>query len=245
MTQKISKGKNLKVLGVVGARSGSRSIPNKNIKPLLGKPLMAWIIEAAKRSKYITRLVLSTDSHKYAKIGKNYGAEVPFLRPKKYAGDRADDITYLTHAVRWLEKNEGWIPNIILRLPPTAPLCRTDSIDACIELLLNDKKATSARTIKTAPKHPYKLWRVDGVELKPFVPKELTGFNEPSNIARQLLPQAFAHVDVIAVRYETLMKDKLLTGKRIRFVMLDENSSVDIDNEIDFQLAELVLKNNL
>ena len=96
--------KNLNVLGVVGARSGSRGIAHKNIKPLLGKPLMAWIIEAAKRSKYLTRLILSTDSEKYAKIGKKLGIEVPFIRPKKYANDRADDIAYLTFAVDWLEK---------------------------------------------------------------------------------------------------------------------------------------------
>src|SRR3989344_6065718 len=205
------------ILGVVGARSGSKSIKNKNIKPLLGKPLMAWIIEAAKKSKYLTRLILSTDSKKYAKIGKKFGVEVPFLRPKRYATDNADDISYLSHAVWWLEKNEGYKPDIILRLPPTSPLCGTKTIDAVIELLIKDPKATSARSIKSAPKHPYKLWKIKGDELKPFIDKKLTGFAEPSNVARQLLPGAYAHVDVIAVRYNTLMKERLLTGKRIRY----------------------------
>src|SRR3989344_5094030 len=95
----------IKILGVVGARSGSKSVPDKNIKLLLGKPLMAWIIEAAKNSKYINRLILSTDSEKFARLGKKLGIEVPFIRPGKYATDDANDISYLTHTVAWLEKH--------------------------------------------------------------------------------------------------------------------------------------------
>ena len=235
----------LKVLGVVGARSGSKNIPDKNIKPLLGKPLMAWIIEAAKNSKFITRLILSTDSEKYAKIGKKLGIEVPFIRPQKYAGDNADDISYLAHAVAWLEKNEGWKADIIVRLIPTTPLCKTKSIDACIKLLIDDPKASSARTIAPAPKHPYKLWKIDGDELKPYIDKKLTGFSEPSNVARQLLPGAYAHIDAIAVRYDTLMKERLLTGKRIRYYLLDKNDAADIDSELDFLLVEILLKRRL
>ena len=236
--------KKLNILGVVGARSGSKSIKNKNIRPLLDKPLMAWVIEAGKKSKYINRLILSTDSKKYADIGKSLRIEVPFIRPKKYASDKVDDISYLTHAVDWFEKHEKWKPDIIVRLIPTTPLAKTESIDACLELLINDPKATSARTIKPAPKHPYKLWKIEGDEVKPFIPKELTGFDEPSNVARQLLPPAYAHVDVIAVRYETLMRDRLLTGKRIRFHMVDKES-VDIDSEADFLLAEILLEKRM
>ena len=231
-----------KVLGVVGARSGSKSVPHKNIRELAGRPLMAWIIEAAKKSKHISRIVLSTDSEEYAEIGRRYGAETPFIRPAHLADDNASDIDFLTHAVNWLEENEGWKPDIILRLPPTTPLCSSKSIDACVELLLNDPTASSARTITTAPKHPYKLWQIKNDELHPFIPKEVTGFNEPSNMARHLLTPAFAHVDVIAVRYDTLMKDKLLTGPRTRFVKLDKIDAVDIDSETDFMLAEILLK---
>lgn len=231
----------LKVLAVVGARSGSKGIPDKNIKPLLGKPLMAWVIGAAKRSKYLTRLILSMDSGKYAEIGRKLGVEVPFIRPKKYATDKADDISYLTHAVLWLEKNEGWKPDIIVRLVPTTPLVKTESIDACVKLLIDDPKATSARTIKPAPKHPYKLWKIKGDELVPYIPKKLTGFDEPSNAARQLLPPAYAHVDVIAVRYKTLINDRLLTGKRNRYHML-KSPSIDIDSEADFELAEVLMR---
>ena len=229
------------MLGVVGARAGSKSIPDKNIKPLLGKPLMAWVIEAAKKSKYLTRLILSTDSEKYAKIARGLGIEVPFIRPKKYATDKADDIAYLTHAVGWLEKHENWRADIVVRLIPTTPLAKTKSIDACIKLLIDDPRATSARTIKPAPKHPYKLWKIVRDELKPFIPKKITGFDEPSNMPRQALPAAYSHVDVIAVRNHTLTRNRLLTGKRIRYHLIDKES-IDIDSEVDFLLAEILLK---
>ncbi len=236
---------NINILGVVGARAGSKSIPDKNIRLLLGKPLVAWIIEAAKKSKYITRVVLSTDSEKYAAIGKECGAETPFLRPPKLADDRASDIDFLTHVTAWLEQNENWKADIILRLPPTTPLCKTESIDACVELLMNDKEASSARTITKASKHPYKLWKKDGEKLIPFIPKALTGFDEPSNMPRQVFPQAYAHVDVIAVRYDTLMKEKLLTGKKTLYHEIPKSDAVDIDDENDFLLAEILLKKRL
>ena len=233
----------MNILGIVGARSGSKSIPHKNIRPLAGKPLMAWIIEAAKQSKYITRLVLTTDSPEYAQIGRTYGAEAPFLRPAELATDTASDIDFLTHAVSWFEEHEKWKADIILRLPPTTPLCKTETIDACIELLLNDPSATSAHSIASAPKHPYKLWKIEKDELLPFIPKEVTGFAEPSNMARQFFkPAAYAHIDAIAVRYDTLMKDKLLTGARVRYQMLEKGEAIDIDTENDFLLAEIMLK---
>ncbi len=233
------------VVAIIGARSGSRSIPHKNIRQLAGKPLMAWIIGAAREASSVDRVILSTDSHEYAEIGRKYGAETPFMRPANLASDTASDIDYLTHAVDWLEQQEGYMPDIILRLPPTAPLCTANSIDACVELLNVDPDATSARTITPAPKHPYKLWTTDGDKLEPFIPKEMTGFDEPSNMPRQAFPPAFAHVDVIAIRRNTLMNDRLLTGTKTRFHAIDKLDAIDIDTEIDFIVAEILLKRRL
>lgn len=242
VNKKNNKSSLPKILAVVGARSGSKSIPYKNIYPLAGKPLMAWIIKAARKSKYISRLIVSTDSENFAELARFYGAETPFLRPAEFANDSASDIDYLTHAVKWLEENEGWKADIILRLPPTTPLCKTESIDSCIELLLNDPEMTSSRTITGASKHPYKMWKTEGDKLVPFIPKELTGFDEPSNMARQLFVPAYSHVDVIAVRYDTLMNQKLLTGKKVGFIKLSKTDAVDIDSEIDLIVAEALLK---
>jgi N-acylneuraminate cytidylyltransferase len=233
----------LKVLGVVGARSGSKSIPNKNIKPLLGKPLLAWIIEAAKASKYVTRLVISTDSPEYAEIAKKYGAEAPFLRPKELAEDNVPDFDYLYHAATWLRDNENWQADIILRLPPTTPLCKPEHIDKCVELLLNDPSADSSRTVVPASKHPYKLWRTteDGY-LEPFLSEEFTGLKDAHNMPRQSFPKAYQHVDVIALRWKTLVEDRSMAGKKVRYFEIPKTDAVDIDSEIDFIIAEELLR---
>lgn len=234
-----------KVLAVVGARSGSKSIPNKNIKPLLGKPLMAWIIETAKAAKYVSRVVLSTDSSEYADIGKKYGAEVPFLRPKELAADSVPDFDYLYHAVTWLRDNENWQADIILRLPPTTPLCKPESIDACAELLMNNPEADSSRTITPVSKHPYKLWRTNGKYLEPFLSEEFTGLKDAHNLPRQSFPQAFSHVDVIALRWNTLVNKKAMAGEKVLYYQIPKNDAVDIDTEIDFLVAETLLKKRL
>ncbi len=234
-----------KVLGIVGARSGSKSIPHKNIKPLLGKPLMAWIIEAAKASKYVTKLILSTDSPEYAEVGKKYGAEAPFLRPKELAEDSVPDFDFLYHAAIWMRDNAGFQPDVILRLPPTTPLCRPEHIDACAELLMNNPEADSSRTIIAASKHPYKLWRTEGKYLKPFLSEEFTGFKDAHNMPRQAFPKAYSHVDVIALRWNTLVNQKAMAGEKVLYYTIDKNDAVDIDSETDFLLAEILLKKRM
>lgn len=235
----------LKILGVVGARSGSKGIPHKNIKPLLGKPLMAWIIEAAKESKYISRVVLSTDSPSYAEIGRQYGAEVPFLRPKELCEDNVPDFPWLYHATVFLQKNEGWQADIIVRLPPTSPLCKTEDIDACIKILLEDPFADSAYTVVEAEKHPYKMWRVErsGERIEPFLPESFTGVSEVFNKPRQSYPRAFMYIDSSAIRWKTLVENQSLCGKKVRFREIKE--AIDIDTELDFFVAESLLKKRL
>lgn len=232
----------MNVLGVIGARSGSRSIPHKNIKPLLGKPLLAWILESAKNAKHITRLITSTDSPEYAEVAKQYGAEVPFIRPKELAADHVADWDFLHHAAVWLKENEGWQADIILRLPPTAPLCRPEHIDACIELLMNDPVADSSRTVVPASKHPYKLWRLNGEYIEPFLSEDFTGLKDAHNMPRQSFPQAFQHVDVIALRWKTLVEDKSMAGEKVRFHQIAKHDAIDIDTETDFMVAEELLK---
>lgn len=235
------------VLAVIGARSGSKSIIDKNIKPLLGKPLMAWIIEAAKQAKTVTRVFLSTDSEAYADIGRHCGAEAPVLRPADISHDKALDIEYLTHATKWYEEHENWKPDIILRLPATSPLCKPEFIDRCVELLMNDPNATSARTVTDASKHPYKLWRMDetGKYLIPFCPKDMTGYDEPFGMPRQLFPPCLSHTDCIAVRYKTMMEDRSLSGPHVAFHKIDKTDACDIDTLIDFYLAEVLMKHRL
>lgn len=204
---------------------------------------MAWIIGAAKKSRYVNRLILSTDSPEYAEIGKKYGAEVLFLRPAELAQDSVPDFDYLYHAATWLKDNEGWQADIILRLPPTTPLCTAEHIDGCVEVLLNDPLADSSRTIVKASKHPYKLWRRNGDYIEPFLSEEFTGLKDAHNLPRQSFPEAYQHVDAIALRWKTLVEDKSMAGKKVRYHLIPKNEAIDIDTETDFLLAEILLRN--
>ncbi len=235
----------MNILAVVGARSGSKSIPHKNIKPLLGKPLMAWIIEAAVAAKCKPRVILSTDSPEYAEVGKKYGAEVPFMRPAELAEDSVPDFPFLYHAAVTMEKEHGYKADIILRLPPTTPLCTSEHIDACVQALIDDPSADSSRTIVKAGKHPYKLWRKEGDYIEPFLPESFTGLKDAHNLPRQSFPEAYSHVDVIALRWKTLVENKEMAGKKIRGVVIPKLEAVDIDTDIDFLVAEVLLKRRL
>ncbi len=232
----------MKVLGVIGARAGSKGIPNKNIKPLLGKPLFVWIAEAAKKSKYVTRLVMSTDSEEYAQLARESGIEVPFIRPQELATDSVPDFDYLYHTAVWLKEHENWQADIILRLPPTTPLCRPENIDAVVELLVNDPKADSSRVVTSVSKHPYKLWRENGDYIEPFLDEKYTGLKDAHNMPRQAFPKAYQHVDAIALRWKTLVDQKSMAGEKVRFHVIPKADAIDIDTELDFFVAEEMLR---
>lgn len=233
-----------KVLGVIGARSGSKRVPNKNIRSLLGKPLFVWMAEAAKKSKYLTKIILSTDSEEYRVIARKYGIEAPFLRPKELADGNVMEAEYLAHAVEWIEKNEGWKPDIAVRLFAPAPLCKTEYIDKCIELLIEDPNADSSRDVIAVTKHPYKMWRENSGYLIPAFDKSLTGLDYPSAHPTQNLQKFYEHTDIIAVRRDTLMKKRSL-GEKIKFNVIPIEDAMDIDNEVEFLVAETLLKKRL
>jgi CMP-N,N'-diacetyllegionaminic acid synthase len=129
------------ILGIIPARGESKRVPCKNIKLFLGKPLIAWTIDEVKKSKFITRAIVSTDDLKVAEVGRIFGGEVPFIRPKEIAQDLSTDVEFLLHALDWLKEHESYEPEIVLRLPPTAPLRTAIHIDQGIETLLNTQGA--------------------------------------------------------------------------------------------------------
>src|SRR3989344_8489661 len=149
----------VKILAIIPARGGSKSIPRKNIKILAGKPLIAWTIEEAKKTKHPMRVIVSTDDEKIADVARKFGAEVPFLRPAEISGDLATDIEWLTHALDWLKQRESYEPDIVVRLPPTSPLRTATDIDLGIETLIGHAHADSSRAICESPKHYYKMWK--------------------------------------------------------------------------------------
>jgi len=236
--------RNKKVLGLILARGGSKSIPKKNIKLLGGKPLLAHTIEKAKASKYIDRLILSTDDEEIAKVGRKYGAEVPFMRPKELAGDRTKDFPVFVHALEWLEKNEGWKPDFIVHLRPTHPFRKTKHIDQAVKMLTENPKVDSVWTVGLPPVTPYKMFFIgkDGLlDAALKIPGEKEAFNWP----RQKLPKVYNHYGQVDVaRYETIMKKHSMNGKNIMPIIL-EAETIDMDSLLDWEFADIMLKRGL
>ena len=238
------KSMDLKVLGIVGIRSGSKGVPDKNIRPLAGKPLVGWVLDAAGQSKYINRMIVSTDSQSYAEVAIAFGAEVPFLRPAELATDQAPEFEYVKHMLEWLEKNESYKPDIVVRMMATVPLQSTADIDAVIEKLLEDPKASSAVVIAEARQHPLKALKLvdDGEGGTKLVTYFGDSGREVTPIARQSYSKAYFRANVIACRRQTIFDTDSLTGDLVRYHVIQQERAVDIDNLIDFYMTEHLMK---
>lgn len=233
----------MNILAVIPARSGSKSVPHKNIKLMNGKPMLAYSIEHAKQSKRITRVVVSTDSEEYAEIARNYGAEVPFLRPSEYATDTATDFEVFYHLLTELKTREGYEPDIVVQLRPTYPIRDVNDIDAMIDCLLTDSLVDSVRSIAVAKEIPYKMWRKreDG-RITPL----LSDIQEAYNMPRQELPKVYyqnACIDVI--RSYVITELKSMSGNMIVGYEMKENYDIDTKEEWEAAERELVKRSEL
>lgn len=236
--------KNLKILGLIGARSGSKSVPDKNIRPLAGKPLIGWIIEKAKKSKYLNRVVVSTDSEKYAGIARSFGAETPFLRPKELAADTSTDMDWVGHALRWLGENENYKPDIVVRMFPTVPLQAVEDIDSVVEELFKDPEADSAVVVAEAIQPPMKALKLinDGKGGKYLVGYFSGKGADATATLRQSYERAYYRANIIAFRPEVIAKTNSMTGDRVRPHIIPQERAIDIDNPMDFFIAEQLIK---
>ncbi len=232
----------MNVLTIIPARGGSKSVPNKNIRMLHGKPLIAWTIEAAKAAKLTGRVIVSTDSEEIAKIAREYGAEVPFLRPAEISQDLSTDIEFVLHALEFFEREEGWIPDIVARFSPTTPLRSSALMDEAIQKLIDSPDADSVRPISRLSHHPYKAWRVDGDNLVPAFSPDVTGHPQPYNMPRQLFPEMYAHLGASGVAKTHIFKDLGSTsGNVVKYIIMDDQDALDINHEMDFKIAEAIL----
>ncbi len=229
------------VLAVVQARGGSKGLPRKNLRLLRGHPLVAYSIASGLAARSITRVIMSTDDEEIADVARQYGAEVPFMRPAELAGDDTPDFPLFDHAIRWLADQENYTPQIVVQLRPTTPLRPRGMLDEAVRILQSDPRADCVRGVTVPKQTPYKMWR-DGEDgcLLPLIE---TSFPEPYNMPRQKLPAAYwqtGHVDVI--RTNTIVEARSLTGSRVRPIMIDLNYCVDIDTLVDFDLAERAIE---
>lgn len=232
--------KDYSVFALVLARGGSKRLPRKNIKELAGKPLIAYAIEEGKKSKYIDRLIVSTDDAEIAEVAKRFGAEVPFVRPAELAADAVTDYPVFVHALEWLEKNENWKPNIVVQLRPTSPLRTVEHIDATIELLAAHPEADSVRTVAEPEQSPYKMYKIgdDGL-LEPLL--TIPGVPESFNLPQQKLPKAYKHVGYVDAAWRTTLMDKgKMTGTKILPLVL-EHAESGINTLEDWERYEYLL----
>lgn len=237
---------NLKVLGIVGIRSGSKGVPNKNIRELAGRPLVGWILDAALRSKSINRLVVSTDSEQYAEIAKACGAEVPYIRPAELAADRSSEIDYVHHMLTWLESHEGYRPDIVVRMMATVPLQEPKDIDEVVQILKSDPLADSAVVIAEARQHPLKALKLvdDGFGGTKLVTYFSDSGREVTPIARQSYQPAYFRANVIACRTKVIYDTHSLTGETVRYHIIPQERAIDIDNLVDFIIIEHLMSKN-
>lgn len=226
----------MKILAIIPARSGSKGFPDKNIKDLNGKPLIAHSIQHALDSELIDRVIVSTDSQKYAEIANEHGAETPFLRPAEYAQDDSTDLVVFQHVLDRLHMDENYIPDICVHLRPTYPVRNVTDIDKAIEIMVRDEKIDCVRTVAPAPFTPFKMWFMREDETLVPACEQGNFFTEPWNLPRQQLQPAFiqtANIDVI--RTNTILKKGSMTGDYIHGMVVEHK--VDIDSELEFRLA--------
>ena len=228
------------MVALVPARGGSKSIPRKNLRPLGGHPLIAWSIAAGRDASSVGAVVVSTDDEEIASVALAHGADVPFLRPEELARDDTPDLPVFEHALRWLEHERGWRPEVVVQLRPTSPFRSPSMVDEAVALLRAHPAAASLRAVTSPGQNPYKMWRLEGSDLAPLLgemAEEL--FNQP----RQRLPSVFwqtGHVD--ATRPRTIFGEGSMTGSRILSFVVDPRYAIDIDTEEQWDYAEWLLQ---
>jgi len=226
--------KNKKILAVIPARGGSKEIPRKNIRLLAGKPLIAYTIEAALKSKYVDKVIVSTEDIEISQISEQYGAEV-VKRPEKLARDETPTLSVIQHVVRRLKEKY----DIIVALQPTSPLRDEKDIDAAIDLF--GKHGTdSLVSVCEVEHHPYWMVRVTNGKVEPFVK------TDKEYPRRQDLPKLYRFNGAIYIaKKDILMKENKIFGKNATAFIMPLEKSIDIDTELDFKLAEILMKSSL
>lgn len=229
---------NHEVLAIIPARGGSKGIPRKNIRLFSGTPLIAYSIAAGTQAVLVTRVIVSTDDPEIADVARQYGAEVPFMRPEELAQDDTLDYPVFLHALQWLAEHEGYRPDLVVQLRPTSPLRLVGLVDQAITKILDNPQADSLRGVVPAGENPYKMWHITPQgHMQAILPVE--GLDEPYNAPRQQLPKAYwqtGHIDVIRPR--VILEDGLMSGKVILPLLIDPQYTVDIDTLADWFRAE-------
>jgi len=221
-----------KILAVIPARGGSKGVARKNIKSAGGKPLIAWIIESAKTSRYIDRLILSSEDDEIIGVSKKYGCEVPFIRPPELAQDDSSVSDVIVHA---LSEVTGY--DFVMLLQPTTPLTLTKDIDGCIESCISSN-AKSMVSVTEPDKSPYWMFHMDNDNnLQSVLGQKYL------NNRRQDLPLTYIPTGAVYMAQSSWFLENMSFYSNItRGYVIPQKRSLDIDSERDFKFFELILK---
>lgn len=227
-------------IAIIPARGGSKRIPKKNIAKLGGRPLIYWAINAAKNSNYIDKIIVSTEDNEIAEIAKNYGAEIPFLRPKELALDETPTVDVLVHSFNWIKENYGNKYKYGVLLEPTAPFRLPSHIDSSIETLIaSDCDCVVSVSEVPHTLNPEELLVIENGQLKPFKKNLELDKRKPRDKQEKVYVQNGL---VYAFKINSLLENKSLYGKKVLPYIIEWHFFIDIDTIEDLKIANLIFE---
>lgn len=243
----LNRSAKLKVLALITARGGSKGIPGKNIVYLDGKPLLQYSVEAAQKAALVDKVIISTDSQDIARVARNCGCEVPFMRPSHLAQDDSDHLSCIVHALDVLRETEGYEPDCVLLLQPTSPLRTCEDIDSSVRIMQATDCDLVVSVCEASMNLSKSVYMSDDGQIIPFA--EVT--TDETYIRRQALPKTFQENGAIFLQKTASLRSPVehvpnfgsLRSEDIRGYVMPKARSLDIDTKFDLHLAELLLRN--
>jgi CMP-N-acetylneuraminic acid synthetase len=230
----------MKVLGVIPARGGSKSIPRKNLADVSGRPLLSFIIEAALGAEELDRVVVSTEDEEIAEVAKEWGAEVPFVRPLDLAADEIGLVPVVRHALEEMDRI-GFVADLVVSLQPTSPFLESQDIDLAVEKLDETGADSVASVLPIDHEHPFWAKRLEGDRVLP-----VNEYTNESFLQRQDLPPAYIFDGAIFVRRRRLLEEwsgrDFGMGNDVRAVVLDAWKSLHIDDPVHLEVVRAVMR---
>jgi CMP-N,N'-diacetyllegionaminic acid synthase len=228
------------IIGLIPARAGSKRVPGKNVRPFGGHPLIAYTIAAARDSGVFSRVIVSTDSPDVAELCRHYGAEVPFLRPAEYAGDKSPDIEWIQYTLRRL-RDEGSRADAFSILRPTSPFRLPATIQRAWAKFLSVPRADSLRAVELCLQHPGKMWTLDGELMRPLL--DDGGVNPPwHSTPYQALPVVYTQNASLEMAWARVPVELgTIAGRNVVPFLTEGHEGFDINKPNDWLLAELLL----
>ncbi|CAN2170762.1 NeuA CMP-N-acetylneuraminic acid synthetase [Candidatus Nanopelagicaceae bacterium] len=229
---------NLRVLALIPARAGSKGLPGKNTRPLLGKPLINWSIEVALKSKYIDEVVVSTDSLEIAEISKNAGAKIPFIRPEELATDEATSVDVALHALSEIRSRFGTIFDYVVLLEPTSPIRKISDLETMIEkIAINASKFDGIISLGEVREHPAYMKKLDGDRFLNLI-EDLPSNSRRQDTERIYFPFGVAYI----VKTSTLEDEHTFYPANCTYHIIEASQCYEIDSLQDFVFVESLLE---